>query len=314
MELASVDGIGQSDRRAVEHFNSDPSRSYAHGGVQAPKIVGDLSYKMTGLLCLQTLFTIVLKENSHLKAYVYRLESRRSSASEDLQKPRSTSFMTVDDPRNCDSLLSDKYSNMQVYIAKLEQILHDIEGTSAQGLIQRALELQETTDHQTTVIDDLKRKVAMYEKYEGSLSESAGPRQPSELIDELLADKKQLSFQRTLVAEMGKQLEKKTIEAENLHQQLEFERCSRKQSQTQLIGVLTDLLLRCLENPDPAKETELETLYRDIETRSRDMIHEFREGLTAAVQIASEEGRRFDFLREHAMKVIQLPESSRVES
>jgi hypothetical protein len=136
MELASVDGIGQSDRRAVEHFNSDPSRSYAHGGVQAPKIVGDLSYKMTGLLCLQTLFTIVLKENSHLKAYVYRLESRRSSASEDLQKPRSTSFMTVDDPRNCDSLLSDKYSNMQVYIAKLEQILHDIEGTSAQGLIQ----------------------------------------------------------------------------------------------------------------------------------------------------------------------------------
>jgi hypothetical protein len=222
--------------------------------------------------------------------------------------------MTVDDPRNCDSLLSDKYSNMQVYIAKLEQILHDIEGTSAQGLIQRALELQETTDHQTTVIDDLKRKVAMYEKYEGSLSESAGPRQPSELIDELLADKKQLSFQRTLVAEMGKQLEKKTIEAENLHQQLEFERCSRKQSQTQLIGVLTDLLLRCLENPDPAKETELETLYRDIETRSRDMIHEFREGLTAAVQIASEEGRRFDFLREHAMKVIQLPESSRVES
>ena len=121
-------------------------------------------------------------------------------------------------------------------------------------------------------------------------------------------------IQRILVAEMGKQLEKKTTEADSLHQQLEFERCSRKQAQTQLSEILKDFILRCLENSDAAKETELQVVFRDLETRSKELAHDFRDEITAAVQTVSEEGSRFDFLRKHTVKALQLPESEKVES
>ena len=176
MELSaykSVNGpsLGQvrvpPDGQVLELSNSDSFKAHEYGSVEARTVIGDLYYKLTGLLCLQTLFTTILKENSQLKAQVDRLGSHSSTASATTTESTSTPFSATyeaADYRNGDSLLFATFRSMQVYITRLEQMVHNTEGTSAQGLIQACLPSKSISGSEASCILSPFSKIVNYER------------------------------------------------------------------------------------------------------------------------------------------------------
>ena len=90
------------------------------GGSHSNKIltVGELLYQLTGLLVLQRLYTDVLDEKRRLEAATL---SNMGSKSQ---------------PGGNNSLFSPLYRSMHLQLTKYEQMMVDIEGKTAKGLIQ----------------------------------------------------------------------------------------------------------------------------------------------------------------------------------
>lgn len=103
---------------------------------------------------------------------------------------------------------------------------------------------------------------------------------------------------------MGKQLKDKEHEVDLLRQQLDFERYGRGQSQEHLNEILNDFVICCLETPYVAKDTALKAAFEEILYKSEGLAADMRDDLTAAVQVASENRSRLDFLRDYSLQVL----------
>ena len=123
-------------------LDTSQSRLKKDGGLSSRVLtVGELLYQMTGLLMLQRLYTDVLDEKRRLEARLPKQEllygvdgqlaSRHESSDEDTT--------TLDSKSQADgnnSLFSPLYRSMYLQLTKYEQIMVDIEGKTAKGLIQ----------------------------------------------------------------------------------------------------------------------------------------------------------------------------------
>ena len=86
-----------------------------------------------------------------------------------------------------------------------------------------------------------------------------------------------------------------------LEQQLGLERHGRRHVQLQVNGLLNDFVLCCQQIPDITSSPIVNKALKDLLTKSETLV-EFGVEIAAAVQVASEDAAKIDFLREASLE------------
>ena len=136
----------------IKVFSDTTATAVQSGGLAVSigdKILGDLRYRLAGLLILQTLYATLLEETAGLKARLSRQEAdSTSNAKDDVTRASKTDELSAysDGPTSSErdpqqhgansSLFSSFYRAMQSRLTTCEQLIADMEGTTAKGLIQ----------------------------------------------------------------------------------------------------------------------------------------------------------------------------------
>ena len=92
------------------------------------------------------------------------------------------------------------------------------------------------------------------------------------------------------------QLEQRSREVDMLKKRLDLEQFGRRRAQAQINSLLNDFVLSCLQIPEIANDINVKQAFDELLSKSETSC-EFGVELTAAVQVASEDSSRIDFLR-----------------
>ena len=92
------------------------------------------------------------------------------------------------------------------------------------------------------------------------------------------------------------QLEKRSREVDMLQERLDLEQFGRRRAQAHINSLLNDFVLSCLQIPQIVNDISIKEVFEELLSKSETLC-EFGVELTAAVQVASEDSSRIDFLR-----------------
>ena len=92
------------------------------------------------------------------------------------------------------------------------------------------------------------------------------------------------------------QLEQRSREVDMLQERLDLEQFGRRRAQAQINSLLNDFVLRCSQISEITNDINVKQAFDELLSKSETLC-EFGVELTAAVQVASEDSSRIDFLR-----------------
>ena len=146
-------GVKQpADRQVIGDTADTPHWRLKRGGGHSNQVltVGEVLYRLTGLLMLQRLYADVVAEKRRLEAHLAKQEllyqvkdqlTSRDKCSSSIVEEDVGAVSNMDSESQTDgnnSLFSPLYRSMHLQLAKYEQKMVDIEGKTAQGLIKVA--------------------------------------------------------------------------------------------------------------------------------------------------------------------------------
>lgn len=264
--------------------------------------VGELHYQMVGLLVLQRLYADVLEEKRRLEDFYtkrelsYRLrdqlDSHDKNVDEDAAAISNIHGKSQVDENN--SLFSPLYRSMSHPLTTYKQMIADGPNETVNGLLQENRELKRSNQHQQTVIEELEQELHLYRQIRPSNERPLPHFADKEIVRKLLESNRLLCIQKTLVLELGIQLEKRSREIQMLQERLDLEQFGRTQAQTQINSLLNDFVLSCLEIPQI--NNEIKEAFQELLSKSETLC-KFGLNVAAAVHLASEDSSRIDFLR-----------------